>query len=196
MPAGTAAWRTRTQPPRRRDRHRADVHRISVLRRSSACSWLGCSTCAAATCPSALPLSSVALHAGARQVLRWMRFTRPSIVQPLIGLSHERALARHRARLIDGAVNEAPRAPAKCPIALRHMQSGNIRSYAGWVAVGCGCGHRLHDLERDCDERRTRTTTFSPWLRSSRWPARFCCCSSPPRPRCPLVRAGRLADRR
>ncbi len=30
---------------------------------------------------------------------------------------------------------------------MRHMQSGNIRSYAGWVAVGRGGRDRLHGVE-------------------------------------------------
>ena len=31
---------------------------------------------------------------------------------------------------------------------MRHMQSGNLRSYAGWVAAGSGGGDRLHGLDR------------------------------------------------
>ena len=32
---------------------------------------------------------------------------------------------------------------------VRHMQSGNIRSYAGWVAVGRRRRDRLHGLDVD-----------------------------------------------
>ena len=38
--------------------------------------------------------------------------------------------------LIDGAVDESAAGARDVSDEMRHMQSGNIRSYAGWVAVG------------------------------------------------------------
>jgi NADH-quinone oxidoreductase subunit L len=37
---------------------------------------------------------------------------------------------------IDGTVNEAAEATRDVSNSVRRMQSGNIRSYAGWVALG------------------------------------------------------------
>jgi NADH-quinone oxidoreductase subunit L len=41
--------------------------------------------------------------------------------------------------VIDGTVNGAARIAAGISDTVRRMQSGNIRSYAGWVAVGAAC---------------------------------------------------------
>jgi NADH-quinone oxidoreductase subunit L len=41
--------------------------------------------------------------------------------------------------VIDGTVNNAAEGAQEVGGALRHMQSGNIRSYAGWVALGAAC---------------------------------------------------------
>jgi NADH-quinone oxidoreductase subunit L len=41
--------------------------------------------------------------------------------------------------VIDGTVNNAADGVQDVGGALRHMQSGNIRSYAGWVALGAAC---------------------------------------------------------
>ena len=38
--------------------------------------------------------------------------------------------------VIDAAVNESAHAAREVSDATRHMQSGNLRSYAGWVAAG------------------------------------------------------------
>jgi NADH-quinone oxidoreductase subunit L len=38
--------------------------------------------------------------------------------------------------IIDAAVNEAGDAAGHISDEVRHMQSGNIRSYAGWIAAG------------------------------------------------------------
>ena len=40
------------------------------------------------------------------------------------------------AGLIDGAVDGSAAGAQEVSDEMRHMQSGNIRSYAGWVAVG------------------------------------------------------------
>ena len=37
---------------------------------------------------------------------------------------------------IDGTINEAAEAARDVSNGVRRMQSGNIRSYAGWVALG------------------------------------------------------------
>ncbi len=39
-------------------------------------------------------------------------------------------------RVIDAAVNESAHAANEVSDAVRHMQSGNLRSYAGWIAAG------------------------------------------------------------
>jgi NADH-quinone oxidoreductase subunit L len=39
-------------------------------------------------------------------------------------------------KLIDAGVDNAAHGAEEVSDGMRHMQSGNIRSYAGWVAVG------------------------------------------------------------
>jgi NADH-quinone oxidoreductase subunit L len=58
------------------------------------------------------------------------------IIQPLIALSTNVFWKGMDRGLIDGAVDGAAARAQDTSDALRHMQSGNIRSYAGWVAVG------------------------------------------------------------
>ena len=58
------------------------------------------------------------------------------IVRPIIGLSRVVFWRGIDAGLIDGAVNGSAHGVRGVGGGLRHMQSGNIRSYAGWVAVG------------------------------------------------------------
>ncbi len=58
------------------------------------------------------------------------------IIQPLIWLSTNVLWKGIDQKLIDGAVNESAAAAQDVSDAMRHMQSGNIRSYAGWVAAG------------------------------------------------------------
>jgi NADH-quinone oxidoreductase subunit L len=38
--------------------------------------------------------------------------------------------------IIDASVNDAARGARQVSDSLRHMQSGNLRSYAGWIALG------------------------------------------------------------
>ncbi len=38
--------------------------------------------------------------------------------------------------MIDASVNESAHAAREVSDDVRHMQSGNLRSYAGWVAAG------------------------------------------------------------
>ena len=58
------------------------------------------------------------------------------IIQPLISLSTNVFWKGIDKRLIDGAVDGGAAGAQETSDAMRHMQSGNIRSYAGWVAVG------------------------------------------------------------
>ena len=58
------------------------------------------------------------------------------IIQPLIALSTTVFWKGIDRGLIDGAVDGGAAGAQETSDALRRMQSGNIRSYAGWVAVG------------------------------------------------------------
>jgi NADH-quinone oxidoreductase subunit L len=58
------------------------------------------------------------------------------IIHPLISLSTNVLWKGIDKRLIDGAVDGGAAGAQQTSEALRKMQSGNIRSYAGWVAVG------------------------------------------------------------
>jgi NADH-quinone oxidoreductase subunit L len=58
------------------------------------------------------------------------------IIQPLIALSTNVFWKGIDRGLIDGAVDGGAAGAQETSDALRRMQSGNIRSYAGWVAVG------------------------------------------------------------
>ena len=57
-------------------------------------------------------------------------------IQPIIALSTSVFWKGIDRGLIDGAVDGAAAGANETSDAVRHMQSGNIRSYAGWVAVG------------------------------------------------------------
>ncbi len=58
------------------------------------------------------------------------------IIHPLILLSTNVFWKGIDQGLIDGAVDESAAGALDVSDAMRHMQSGNIRSYAGWVAAG------------------------------------------------------------
>jgi NADH-quinone oxidoreductase subunit L len=58
------------------------------------------------------------------------------IIQPLILLSTNVFWKGIDRGLIDGAVDGSAAGAQETSDAMRQMQSGNIRSYAGWVAVG------------------------------------------------------------
>jgi NADH-quinone oxidoreductase subunit L len=58
------------------------------------------------------------------------------IIQPLILLSTNVFWKGIDKGLIDGAVDGGAAGAQETSDAMRQMQSGNIRSYAGWVAVG------------------------------------------------------------
>jgi NADH-quinone oxidoreductase subunit L len=57
-------------------------------------------------------------------------------IQPLIALSSSVFWKGIDRGLIDGAVDGSAAGAREVSDEMRHMQSGNIRSYAGWVAVG------------------------------------------------------------
>jgi NADH-quinone oxidoreductase subunit L len=57
-------------------------------------------------------------------------------IQPLIALSLNVFWKGIDRGLIDGAVDGSAAGAREVSDEMRHMQSGNIRSYAGWVAVG------------------------------------------------------------
>ncbi len=57
-------------------------------------------------------------------------------IQPLIALSSTVFWKGIDRGLIDGAVDRSAAAAREVSDEMRHMQSGNIRSYAGWVAIG------------------------------------------------------------
>ena len=58
------------------------------------------------------------------------------IIQPIIALSLNVFWKGIDRGLIDGTVDGGAAGAQETSDALRHMQSGNIRSYAGWVALG------------------------------------------------------------
>jgi NADH-quinone oxidoreductase subunit L len=58
------------------------------------------------------------------------------IIKPIIALSTNVFWKGIDQGLIDAAVNGAAAGAKETSDKMRHMQSGNIRSYAGWVAVG------------------------------------------------------------
>ena len=62
-----------------------------------------------------------------------------AIVKPLLLGSTELLWHGVDQNIIDGALNNSAEATKEVSDGLRHMQSGNIRSYAGWVALGAAC---------------------------------------------------------
>ena len=62
-----------------------------------------------------------------------------AIVRPLIGLSRAVLWRFVDAGIIDDSINHTAHAVREVGGGVREMQSGNIRSYAGWVAVGAAC---------------------------------------------------------
>jgi len=59
-----------------------------------------------------------------------------AIIRPIVLISTNVLWKGIDATLIDGAVDESAAGAKDISDGLRHMQSGNIRSYAGWVAFG------------------------------------------------------------
>jgi NADH-quinone oxidoreductase subunit L len=61
------------------------------------------------------------------------------IVRPIIGFSRAVLWRFVDQNIIDGSISHSAHAVRDIGGGLREMQSGNIRSYAGWVAVGAAC---------------------------------------------------------
>jgi NADH-quinone oxidoreductase subunit L len=59
-----------------------------------------------------------------------------AIIRPIVAFSTSVLWKTVDAGLIDGTINESAAAAGDVSNAFRRMQSGNIRSYAGWVAFG------------------------------------------------------------
>jgi NADH-quinone oxidoreductase subunit L len=59
-----------------------------------------------------------------------------AIIRPIIAFSSAFLWKTIDAGIIDGTINESAAAAADVSNAFRRMQSGNIRSYAAWVALG------------------------------------------------------------
>ena len=59
-----------------------------------------------------------------------------AIIQPIILFSTYVLYKGIDVALIDGGVDASAEGAKEISDGLRHMQSGNIRSYAGWVAAG------------------------------------------------------------
>jgi len=59
-----------------------------------------------------------------------------AIIGPLIAFSTRVLWRGIDATLIDGSVNSGAQGVREFGASLRHQQSGNIRSYAGWVTAG------------------------------------------------------------
>ncbi len=62
-----------------------------------------------------------------------------AIVKPIVAGSTYFLWKAIDAGVIDGTINAAARAATDTSNVFRRMQSGNIRSYAGWVALGAAC---------------------------------------------------------
>ena len=59
-----------------------------------------------------------------------------AIIWPIVKFSTSVLWKTVDAGMIDGTINESAAAAGDVSNAFRRMQSGNIRSYAGWVALG------------------------------------------------------------
>ena len=57
-------------------------------------------------------------------------------VKPLIGISRVVFWRTIDQGIIDGTLNGSAESARELSDEVRHMQSGNVRSYAGWVAIG------------------------------------------------------------
>ena len=67
---------------------------------------------------------------------RWTNSMERPIIRPIVLASTNILWKGIDATLIDGAVDESAAGAQDISDGVRHMQSGNIRSYAGWVAFG------------------------------------------------------------
>jgi NADH-quinone oxidoreductase subunit L len=58
------------------------------------------------------------------------------LVKPLIGISRVVFWRTVDQGLIDGTLHASADSARELSDEVRHMQSGNLRSYAGWIAIG------------------------------------------------------------
>ena len=86
--------------------------------------------------PAQLAKSAGGLYTFIFDKYRVDEFYGAAIIQPILLVSTNILWKGIDATLIDGAVDESAAAAKDVSDGLRHMQSGNIRSYAGWVAFG------------------------------------------------------------
>ena len=69
-----------------------------------------------------------------------------TLVKPILLASDKLLWKGVDVALIDGALNGSAAGAQETSRGVGHMQSGNIRSYAGWVAVGAARRDRLHGV--------------------------------------------------
>jgi NADH-quinone oxidoreductase subunit L len=60
-------------------------------------------------------------------------------IKPLIGISRVVFWRTVDQGIIDGTLNGGAAGARELSDEVRHMQSGNLRSYAGWISIGAAC---------------------------------------------------------
>ena len=86
--------------------------------------------------PAKMAASAGGLYTFVLDKYRVDEFYGAAIIRPIVLVSTNILWKGIDATLIDGAVNESAAGAQDVSDGMRQMQSGNIRSYAGWVAVG------------------------------------------------------------
>ncbi len=110
-------------------------------------SGLACSMSASRNCRSGLPTRLGGFYEAVVNKYYIDELYAKLFVKPLIDGSTEHSLAGRRPEVIDATVNNAADGARHVSDEVRHMQSGNLRSYAGWVAAGRRGRDRLHGLD-------------------------------------------------
>jgi len=86
--------------------------------------------------PARMAQAAGGLYTFVLEKYRVDEFYGAAIIRPIVLASTNILWKGIDVTLIDGAVNESAAGAQDVSEGLRHMQSGNIRSYAGWVAFG------------------------------------------------------------
>ncbi len=86
--------------------------------------------------PAKMARSAGSLYTFVLEKYRVDEFYGAAIIQPIVLISTNILWKGIDATLIDGAVDESAAGAQDISNGVRQMQSGNIRSYAGWVAFG------------------------------------------------------------
>jgi NADH-quinone oxidoreductase subunit L len=86
--------------------------------------------------PAQLAKSAGGLYTFVLDKYKVDEFYSAAIIKPIVLVSTNVLWKGIDATLIDGAVDESAAGAKDISDGVRHMQSGNIRSYAGWVAFG------------------------------------------------------------